>query len=159
MRRGGAVVVGMSPVVVMIGRKILEETKNNRLVVTAGVAALLASGAAFFYFFDPATSPIFPPCPFHFLTGLWCPGCGSARALHALIHGRLLAALDLNPLMVVSLPFLGYAAVSWGLRYLTGSGLPRIFTAPFWGWFVVVVVILFWVLRNIPVFPFSVLAP
>jgi hypothetical protein len=143
----------------MNGRRILENITRNKLVVTAAVTALLASAAALLFFFDPAASPIFPPCPFHFFTGLWCPGCGSARALHALVHGRFVAALDLNPLMVVFLPFIGYAAVSGALLYLTGRGLPRIFTAPFWGWFVVVVVILFWVLRNVPVFPLSVLAP
>lgn len=32
----------------------------------------------------------YPPCAFHMLTGLYCPGCGGTRAVRALMHGRLL---------------------------------------------------------------------
>ncbi|PYV86056.1 MAG: hypothetical protein DMG90_22080 [Acidobacteria bacterium] len=35
---------------------------------------------------NPASSGIFPPCPFLWLTGFYCPGCGSLRALHQLLH-------------------------------------------------------------------------
>jgi len=52
---------------------------------------------------DPATSPIFPPCPWRAATGWLCPGCGSARALHALLHGSVTDALRLNGLAVAAL--------------------------------------------------------
>lgn len=29
------------------------------------------------------------PCPVHFLTGLYCPGCGGTRALLYLLHGDI----------------------------------------------------------------------
>ena len=47
--------------------------------------------------FDPRTAGFFPPCPWFTLTGLQCPGCGTTRALHALVHGDVAAALALNP--------------------------------------------------------------
>lgn len=62
--------------------------------------------------FDPASAWWMPKCPVHFLTGLDCPGCGSQRAVHALLHGRLYEAWAHNALLVLLLPYLvlmGYA--------------------------------------------------
>ncbi len=38
-------------------------------------------------------------CPFRFLTGISCPGCGMTRALLALLRGDLAAAYDYHPLV------------------------------------------------------------
>jgi len=128
-------------------------------LVRIGVGLIIATAAAILFFVDPATSSIYPPCPFYLFTGLWCPGCGSGRALHALLHGDVLRALDLNPLMVISLPLLGYAGVSRLCVSLRVKSLPRIFTGSFWGWFVAVLVFVYWVARNIDIYPLTVLAP
>lgn len=40
---------------------------------------------------------IFPPCMFHALTGFSCPGCGSTRAVSALLRFDLLTSLKLQP--------------------------------------------------------------
>lgn len=138
--------------------QVLPREKRGRLIAL-GVGLVVVAGCLTFLFVDPATSPIFPPCPFYWLTGLYCPGCGSGRALHALLHGDVLVALDLNPLMVLSLPLLGYAAVSQLCVYLSGKSLPRIFVGRFWGWFVVCLVLVYWVVRNISIYPFTVLTP
>ncbi|MBI3118541.1 MAG: DUF2752 domain-containing protein [Candidatus Hydrogenedentes bacterium] len=55
---------------------------------------------AWFYLRDPSQSAYFFPCFFHHLTGLYCPGCGGQRALHALLHGQVASALDYNVLAV-----------------------------------------------------------
>jgi hypothetical protein len=47
----------------------------------------------------------FPPCPIHEYLGSLCPGCGATRALTALLHGHLRAALQQNALFVLLLPF------------------------------------------------------
>src|ERR1043165_6822442 len=73
----------------------------------ATLALLAALVLACLYWRNPAYSRIFPPCPFYWLTGLYCPGCGSLRALHFLFHGQLCAALGMNPLLIFSLPLLG----------------------------------------------------
>ena len=39
-------------------------------------------------------------CAFHATTGLPCPGCGSTRAVLALLHGQPLTAFRFNPLIV-----------------------------------------------------------
>lgn len=37
-------------------------------------------------------------CPFHFITGIPCPGCGMGRSLICFFHGQLSASLVFHPL-------------------------------------------------------------
>ncbi len=117
----------------------------------AGIVALFAV--------DPASSAFFPRCPFHALTGLHCPGCGTLRGLHQLLHGNLRAAFLLNPLMVCWLPPIAYWSVSGLVRMVSGRKLPAVFVPAAWIWGLLGVIILFWIARNIPAYPFSLLAP
>jgi hypothetical protein len=109
--------------------------------------------------FDPATSGVFPPCPLRYLTGLYCPGCGSLRAMHALLHGELGRAWAMNPLMIVTLPFVTYGLVSEALLELRGSRLPEMMLPASWIRAFCVVVVLYAVARNLPLYPFDLLAP
>ena len=121
--------------------------------------ALIFCLLLFFYLKDP-TKIIYPPCPFYYLTGLYCPGCGTSRAIHQLLHGKFLYALNLNPLMVLSIPFIIYLLAS-RLKIKIGSRLifkRVIFTKGFYR-ILIVVIVLYGILRNLPVFPFSILAP
>jgi len=123
----------------------------------AAMAGLAA--AAILYAFNPAESSFFPPCLFHALTGLHCPGCGSMRGLHQLLHGNLTAALGMNALMVLSLPFLAYWALCGAVCELCGRRWPRLRLSPPWSWALIAGIVVFWVLRNVPCYPFSLLAP
>ena len=109
--------------------------------------------------FDPATSGVFPPCPLRYLTGWYCPGCGSLRAIHQLLHGNLQAAWAMNPLTVVLLPFLTYGLASHVLRAIRGQGLPRLFLPAPWIRALCVVILLFGIARNLPMHPLDLLAP
>jgi hypothetical protein len=124
----------------------------------AGCAALLCT-ITFLRHSDPATSGLFPPCPFLWLTGFYCPGCGSLRAMHQLLHGHLARAFSLNPFALVAIPFLAYGAVSRAAFLLRDRYLPRIFLPPWIIWTLGAAVLLFGILRNIPVYPFRVLTP
>ncbi len=61
----------------------------------------------------------------------------------------------LNPLSMLALPLLGYAFISLISQVFRGKPLPRIFDSPVYTWALFIVVITFWVLRNIPVYPFN----
>lgn len=120
---------------------------------------LAVCALGFLYLFNPGTSTLYPTCPFYWFTGCYCPGCGSLRALHQLMRGHLATALGLNPLMVVSSPFVGYYFVSRTMVVVAGRSLRTFFIRPVFIWGFLGVVLVYWVLRNLPYYPFSLLAP
>jgi len=119
-----------------------------RVLGIAALAGGVLGGLLVLYLLDPAGSRYFPRCMLWACTGLYCPGCGSLRALHCLLHADLAGALAYNPLLVVSLPFL--AALSIWRRLLHQVWVP---------WAAFAILVLYGVLRNIPVWPFLLLAP
>lgn len=116
----------------------------QRLALAGG---LLVAGVAV-YFATPGSSRWLPPCIFHKLTGLHCPGCGNTRALHALVHGDLRASLAYNPLLIPAL-----------LLFLFLLCFPRLACKRWLCLGVAIVVVLFFIARNLPWPPFSWLAP
>jgi hypothetical protein len=135
-------------------------TFRARLLAFAIVATTTAA-LLYLRFFNPATpgTGYYPSCPFHTLTGLNCPGCGTLRGLHQLTHGHLLTALNYNVLMVLSLPFFGYTFISYALVAVRGRGLPQPFIRPVFLKAFLCIYIAFWILRNIPVYPLTLLSP
>ena len=81
------------------------------------IALLTLAGLAVVYACPPGQHSFYPPCLIKTLTGLNCPGCGSTRALHALLHLRFSEALALNPLFTCSAP----ALLALLVRYLRGT--------------------------------------
>jgi len=123
--------------------------------VAVGVATVLVAAN------DPAASSSrFPACVFHSATGLWCPGCGLTRGLHALLNGHVGAALSSNvftPIAVVGIVWLlvSWTRVAWDRPALR---LPRRAER----WLLIggpVLLFGFGLLRNIPAAPFRSLAP
>jgi hypothetical protein len=125
----------------------------HRRVLRLGVIASLAILAlVILRTFNPATTWFYPVCPFRAFTGYLCPGCGTTRALHQLLNGHLAAAFRLNPLMMLLLPFVGYSGASSALEATCGRPLPRVFIPAVYIWILLAVILVFWVLRNIPYF-------
>lgn len=119
----------------------------------------MLGGLALLAVADPATSGLFPPCLFHAVTGLHCPGCGTLRALHQLLHGNVALAFGLNPLAVVVLPVIaGWLLFRFG-QVMTDRRAPAVIVPAFWIWALLGVIVAFWILRNVPLYPFSLLAP
>lgn len=133
--------------------KPVNVSARERLLAVAFTVFTLAA-LVYLWLFNPASSGLYPPCPFRALTGLNCPGCGTLRGLHQLLHGHPLAALDLNPLMILALPFMIYIFLSYALVAVRGRGLPRVFIPPALIWAMLWVILGFWVLRNLPFYPF-----
>lgn len=112
--------------------------------------AAAAAGLAFLWAVDPATSSLYPICPLHAATGLYCAGCGATRALHALLHGEILRALSLNPLLVLAIPFLAPAAANEGMRVLAGREIFRRRLPDAACLAIAAIVIAYGILRNVP---------
>ena len=97
-------------------------------------------------------------CVFYQLTGLYCPGCGSGRAIHALFQGQFAEAFSYNILFIVlGSPCLlilihEYLRLVFPSLRLKPVSIPQPLLAG-----VTAVIVLYWILRNIPAFSF--LAP
>jgi hypothetical protein len=138
---------------------VMLRVHGDRLRASAFVV-MAAGSLSFLYFFDPATSDLYPTCPFLALTGCYCPGCGSLRALHQLTRGHyLIPALDLNPFMVLTVPFITYYFASQVMLAVTGRPLKAFFVPSVIVWMLLGFILVYWLLRNIPVYPISLLAP
>ena len=115
---------------------------------------LIIAGAAYLFFFEPGKTGFFPGCPFRFLTGFTCPGCGTTRALHQILHGHFDTAFTLNPLLLLAIPFALFALIRYSVIVMRG-GVPRGNTLPAQYVYAIFFVILsFWIFRNTPFYPF-----
>ena len=107
---------------------------------------LLLAGMLFVYLHPPGAHTLYPICLFQYWTHLDCPGCGSTRALYALLHGHVNEAADENVLFLLLLPVLLLAGATLYLPtlrvYWQRINQPR--------WFLFII-LLFWLLRNLPI--------
>ena len=134
----------------MLGLQIWKDPRRQELRLLVQVV-LCAGLLTLYFFFDPLRDVFFPPCPFYTLTGLYCPGCGTQRALHTLLHGGLQEAIGYNALAVAALPVLFYAAVAQIAAVIFRRPVrPRLFHRPWFIQSVLVAVVVFWILRNLP---------
>lgn len=121
------------------------QKKNRWLIILAPAAVAVV---VLLYCFPPGKYRFWPPCVFHKLTGLYCPGCGNTRALAALLHGDIAGSLAKNILLI---PALITLAILWCK--------PKAALNRYFAWTISVVVIVFGVARNLPWYPFTLLAP
>lgn len=124
---------------------------------------ILLLGGLFFayYHFNPTHyTGQFPTCPIYAFTDTYCPGCGSQRAIHHLLHLDILTAFRYNPLMVLTLPllfyalFLTYINFAFGTKHRVKLFYSNTFIYVYFGF-----VIIYWIARNIPLDSLNFLVP
>ncbi len=125
----------------------------NRRLTVGLIWLTIAVAAVYLFVFEPGKNGLFPDCPFRLLTGLNCPGCGTSRGLHRLLHGDLIGAFQFNPLMMLLLPiflfvFVRHTAAVFRERPIKSNQLDPRFI-----WMFFVAVMSFWVFRNTPFYP------
>ncbi|MER7703883.1 DUF2752 domain-containing protein [Kitasatospora sp. NPDC097605] len=123
----------------------------RRLVPPLAAAAAVALPAGYVAAVDPNVPGHYPDCPFLAATGWWCPGCGGLRCVHALTHGDLSGALHDNAVAVLLFAVLGVLWARWlwaALRALPG---PRLALGARRWVLVGLLVLVFTVVRNLPV--------
>lgn len=123
-------------------------TKHRIIMATVTVAVAVAMIAV--YTWLVGRFGFMPRCPFKWVTGLACPGCGSQRALMALLHGHPVEAVGYNyllPFAVAYLALLGAHRLFPDSRRV--SALYRRLTTPFALMVVAAVTVVWMVARNI----------
>ncbi len=103
-----------------------------------GAVLVLALGIVVLFLLDPFEAQFFPRCPIFAVTGLKCPGCGTARALHAVLHGRFAEALRFN----MALPAF-FLLVAYCIAF------PRRTQSPAFVWAVLTLVVVWGIARNL----------
>jgi hypothetical protein len=123
------------------------------------VALVSPAAAAVLYWVEPTDSSWYPRCFLNLTTGLHCPFCGATRCGHALLNGDIAQAAAWNALTVVLLPLAALWLYWAAFRAARGKPLP-IFNPPYWCLRLFLILLFaFWFVRNLPFFPFDLLAP
>ncbi len=123
---------------------------HRKIIIATIIIAVIVAIAFNSYFFDTSHEQLAPKCPFLLLTGYRCPGCGTQRALHALMHLHIAEAFRYNPFLFFALPYALFLAwlQSWGGsrkhprldRLVNGSkGIMTVFF----------LIVAYWILRNV----------
>lgn len=124
------------------------------------LGALVGIFLVWLYFnINPSGQSFFPKCPFHSITGYHCPGCGSQRALHDFLHGNIIEGFKHNFLIglgILIFLYKGFLLIRSHFYPQKSSNLLYYSKTP---WIFLILILSFWVLRNLPYEPFSFLAP
>lgn len=118
---------------------------RRKKLMAVAVLAAVAAICVYYYAVDPAQGRA-PRCMLRLLTGYDCPGCGSQRALHALLHGRPAEAWAFNPAVFFAVPL---AAAYFAVDVLPAR-LQRLLRHPAFILGIAVAIVAWWVLRNLP---------
>lgn len=136
----------------------IQQNRKMRIALVLCAGAVCAVGALYLYHHNPYSYPL--PCIFYLLTGLYCPGCGAGRACYSILHLRFKDAFCYNPLMTILLPLIGlYIVVRLTDWVITGGNhVDSKISVKLLVW-ILIFTFIYGILRNIPVFPFTLLAP
>lgn len=93
-------------------RLLVARPSSVRRLVVALTAAVIVAALIILFIFNPEKTVWMPHCPSHMLTGYDCPGCGTLRALHALLHGDIAAAWHYNAAVFFAVPVMAALAVA-----------------------------------------------
>ena len=132
---------------------LVRDPRGTRERMTAPVVAATALLAAslLLHLRDPHATGSYLVCPWLFLTGTYCPGCGGLRAVNDLTRGDLGAAVSSNALLVGTLPLLLVLWARWardrwqGVRRVVDHRRVNVLAVAFG-----VLALAFGVLRNVP---------
>ena len=131
----------------------LDEIVNRRL--TVGLIWLMTVAASVYIFiFEPGKTGFFLDCPFRVMTGFNCPGCGTTRGLHRLLHGDIVGAFQFNPIMFLLLPILLFVLIRHTIAVIRRMPVRGNRVSPGFIWMFLIVVMSFWIFRNTPYYPF-----
>lgn len=120
--------------------------KFIKFIIVCAIGIIAITGISILHYFN-----IGIPCVFYKVTNLYCSGCGITRAIISLLKLDFYQAFRYNPLVIILLPLL----LIYNIYIWIFNGKKKL---PQCVWVVLlIIVILYGILRNIPLFKF--LAP
>lgn len=138
-----------------IGSNLLRKRKFRAAAFLFAVAAYSFT----FLLMNPVDFPLKIPCVLYEVTGLYCPGCGGNRGAYYILHGDILKGLKNNLLLLLFIPGFVFASINEIMLLFSGKQFAypdfnhRVF------YILVGIILLYWVLRNLPFEWFSFLRP
>jgi hypothetical protein len=130
--------------------------RRQTLVGPIFAAVGIGAATAVMALANPFKHHLTPTCPFHALTGMWCPFCGATRAVWAFTHGDFRLMLHANALLPAIAVLAGWTWLAWVGRATGWWRLPAPKGKTF-NMVAVTVLVAFTVVRNLP--GFGALAP
>ena len=130
------------------------KTNRRTVILVSGLLCAVAVAGVILWQYEPTAESFYLKCAFHTWTGGHCPGCGTTRALHHLVHGRFIDAVRCNPLLIVGGPIIAILIYRQRRRErITGVVSPRL------AWAIYIVITANFIGRNVPSPTRSWLAP
>jgi hypothetical protein len=145
-----AMIVPEKMFTVLSGRKITSAEQRQALPVFVAAAFMVIGCIGYAYFSRfPSFMAHAPVCPWWFITGTWCPGCGTMRGISATLHGHVWGLWVYNKLSFFSMPLLLFAFLDVTFRACFRYKIPNLKPGPYLVYFVLVLIFSFWILRNV----------
>jgi hypothetical protein len=126
---------------------------KERITKVINRVSLLGILGLLYYLFGKITG-LYIPCVFLKVTGLYCPGCGVTRMFIALLEGDFYRAFRSNEVVFLLLPFFIIGFFMYIIRYIKADTRKQSKVESVSIYLVLVIVILFGIVRNIPQFGF-----
>lgn len=126
---------------------------------------IILGGLAFFgilalyILFNPSEIALFPKCPLYSNLGIYCPGCGSQRAVHQLLNGNIINGFRHNYLILLLIAVLVYETYIYFINTVFKKDKSNLLHNSKVTFGILFLVVSFWILRNIDYYPFTELAP
>ena len=137
-------------------KNILQSHRNRYFLF---YALLIAMGTVYAFLNPYAKSSLLPKCMIHSATGFFCAGCGLQRALHEFFQGHWSAAFRLNAFFTLALLLLLVDCLLLIFKLEKWRPLPYLFKNHTLLLIAASLLVVFMVLRNLPMEPFTFLAP
>lgn len=134
-------------------------SSKNKILRTLLLGVVFFGILLLYFFNNPSNSSHFPQCPFLTATGYYCTGCGSQRALHDLLHLDIAGVARHNLLFIPAVLLIAYHWIRSCNPIRNKATLPDIIYHPKTPIILFAIITMFTILRNISIYPFTLLAP
>lgn len=121
-------------------------------------AAIIACVACVYVLLDKFAIYL-PACPIKEYIGIYCAGCGGTRFVYHLMNLDFSLAFGNNPYLFLLSAYLLSSFLLFNISVLSEKNMHYMLLNNKWLWLWAISAVLFFILRNIPVLPFSYLAP